>query len=101
MDLAVPAHRRLTLNESEKRDHYLNLATKLKKLRKMKVTRIPIGIGTLGTVTKRLVKGLEDFKIRERVETIQTIAVRSARILRTVQETLNLQSLKLQGETIY
>ena len=34
------------------------------------MTFIPIVIGVLGTVTKGLLKGLEDFEIRGRVETI-------------------------------
>ena len=33
---------------------------------------IPIVIGAFGTILKRLVKGLEDLKIRGQVETIQT-----------------------------
>ena len=59
---------------------------------------IPIVIGALGTVTKGLVKGLEDLEIRGRVEAIQTTALlRAARILTRVQETSrNLLSLKLQ-----
>ena len=53
----------------------------------MKVTSIPIVIGSLSTVTEELIKGLEDLEIRGRVETIQTIALlRSARILRRVLE---------------
>ena len=39
----------------------------------MKVTVIPTPIGALGRVTKELVQGQEDFEIRERVETVQTI----------------------------
>ena len=54
----------------------------------MKVTFIPIVIGALGTVTKGLVKGLENLEIRGRVETIQTTALLgSARILRRMLET--------------
>ena len=54
----------------------------------MKVTFIPIVIGALDTVTKGLLKGLEDLEIRGRVETIQTTTLlRSARILRRVLET--------------
>ncbi len=54
----------------------------------MKVTVIPIVIGALGTVTKRLVEGRDDLKIREPIETIQTTALfRSTGILRRVQET--------------
>ena len=54
----------------------------------MKMTVIPIVIGTLGTIPKSFVKGLEDLKIRGQEETIQTTALlRSARILRRVLET--------------
>ena len=53
-----------------------------------KVTVIQIVIGALGTVTKRLVKGLEDLEITGRVETIQTTPLlRSTRLLRRVLET--------------
>ena len=51
----------------------------------MTVTVIPIVIVPVGTVTKGLIKGLDDLEIRERVETIQNTALlRSARILRRV-----------------
>ena len=54
----------------------------------MKVIFIPNISGAFGTVTKRLIKGLEDLEIKERVETIQTSAfLGSARILRRVLET--------------
>ena len=74
----------------------------LKKKWNMKVTIIPIAIGTLGTVTKGLVQGLEDLEIRGQVETIQTTALlRSASILRRVLETWgDLLSLKFPWETI-
>ena len=75
MDFAVQADHRIKLKESEKKDKYLNLARELKKLWNMKVTVIPLVIGALGTVTKGLVKGLEDLKIRGQVETIQTSAL--------------------------
>ena len=38
----------------------------------MKVTIIPIVIGAFDTVTKGLLKGLEDLEVGDRVETIQT-----------------------------
>ena len=54
----------------------------------MKVTIIPIVIGAFGTVTKRLLKGLEDLEVGGRVENIQTtILLRTAKILRRVEET--------------
>ena len=61
----------------------------------LKVTIVPIVIGALGTITKGLLKGLEDLEFGGRVETIQTTALlRSARVLRRVLETWGL-SLKL------
>ena len=54
----------------------------------MKVTIIPIAIGAFGTVTKGLLKRLEDLEVGGRVKTIQTTALlRTARILRRVLET--------------
>ena len=42
----------------------------------------PIEVGVLETIPKVLVKGVEDFEIRDQVETIETTALlRSARIL--------------------
>ena len=38
----------------------------------MKVTIVPIVIGALGTVTKGLLKCLEDLEVGGRLETIQT-----------------------------
>ena len=40
----------------------------------IKMMLIPIIIGSLGTVTKRLIKGLADAEIKGRVENIQTDA---------------------------
>ena len=98
VDFAVPADHRIKLKECEKKDKYLDLARKLKKLWNMKVTIVPIVIGALGTITKGLLKGLEDLEVGERVETIQTTALlRTARILRRVLETWgDLLSLKVQ-----
>ena len=44
------------------------LARELKKLWNVKVTIIPIVIGAFGTVTKGLLKGLEDLEVGNRVE---------------------------------
>ena len=88
VDFAVPADHRIKLKECEKRKKYLDLARELKKLWNMKVTIIPIVIGSFGTVTKELLKGLEDLEVGGRVETIQTTALlKTARILRRVMET--------------
>ena len=67
MDFAVPADNRIKLKEYEKKDKYLDLARKLKtttKLWNMNRTNIPVVIGVFGTVTKGLLKGLEDLEIK-------------------------------------
>ena len=62
------------LKESEKKDKCLDLAWELKKLWNIKVVILPIVIGALGIINKRLTKGLEDLELRGRVEIIQTTA---------------------------
>ena len=48
---------------------------------------MPVVIGALGTITKGLLKGLEDLEVGGLVETIQTTALLiTARILRRVLE---------------
>ena len=63
----------------------------------MKVTIIPIVIGSFDTVTKGLLKSLEDLEVGGRVETIQTTALlKTARVLRRILETYgDLLSLNL------
>ena len=100
VDFAVLADHRINLKEWEKKDKYLDLARELKKLWNMKMTIVPIVI--LGTITKGLLKGLEDFEAGGWVETIQTTALlKTARILRRVLKTWrDLLSLNLQWKTI-
>ena len=63
-DFSVPANHRVKLKESEKKDKYLDFARVLKILWNMKMTVIPVVNSSLGTVTKGLIKGLEDLEIR-------------------------------------
>ena len=102
VDFTVPADHRIKLKECEKKDKYLDLTKELKKLWNMKVTIVPIVIGAFGTITKGLLKGLEDLEVGGRVETIQmTALLRKAGRLRRVMETCrDLLSLKLQWKTI-
>ena len=63
----------------------------------MKVTIVPIVIGSFGTVTKGLLKGLEDMEVGGREETTQTATLlRTDRILRKILKTRgDLLSLQL------
>ena len=102
VDFAVPGDHRINLKESEKKDKYLGLAREIKKLWNMKVPIVLIVIDALGTVTKGLLKGMEDLEIGGWVETIKTTALlRTTRILKRVLETWgDLLSLKPQWKTI-
>ena len=102
VDFAVPADYRINLKECEKKDKYLDFARELKKLWNMKMTIVPIVIGAFGTITKGLLKGLEDLEVGEQVKTIQmTALLRITRILRRVLETWgDLLSLKPKWKTI-
>ncbi len=71
----LPLEHRVELKETEKKDKYLDLDRELKKLYNIKVTITAIVIGAFGTVTKGLLKRLEDLKVGSRVETIQTTAL--------------------------
>ena len=102
VDFAVLADHRIKLKECEKREKYLDLARKSKKQWNMQVTIIPIVISAFGTVTKGLLKGLEELEFGGQVETIQTTALlRTVRILRSVLETWgDLLLLKFRWKTI-
>ena len=64
VDFAVLADHRVKLKESEKKDKYLDLARKSKKLWNLKRTFISTVIGALGAVTEGLSNGLKDLEIR-------------------------------------
>ena len=102
VDFAVPEDHRINLKEHAKKDKYLDLARELEKWWNMKVTIVPIVISAFSTITKGLLKGLEDLEVDGWVETLQmTALLRIARILRRVLETWgDLLSLKLQWKTI-
>ena len=69
-----------------------------KKLLNMKVTVIPIITGALGTVTERLLLGLEDLEIVGPVKNIQTTAL--LRLSRILGIWGNIHSLRIQWKTI-
>ena len=75
VDFAVPADHRIKLKECEKKDKYLDLARDSKRLRNMKVTIVPIVFGTFGTITKGLLRGVEDLEVGGRLESIQNDSI--------------------------
>ena len=61
MDFAVPAGHIVKLKVNEKKDKSLDLAKELKKPLNMKVTIIPIVIGTFWRSLERIIKGTGRF----------------------------------------
>ncbi len=86
MEFAVPVDHRIKLKECKKKGVPPPCSRiEKKKLWNMKVTIVPIVIGAFGTITKGLLKELEDLEVGGRMETIQTTTLlRTARILRRV-----------------
>ena len=71
MDFAGSADQGVKMKEREKEDQFLNLTRELKKLWNMKVIVIPNIIGALVTMSKGLVRELEELEIRGRVEAVR------------------------------
>ena len=63
VDFVISADDRVNIKEIDKIHIYLDLARGHKKLRNMRVTVIPIVIGELGIVPKRLERGREQMQI--------------------------------------
>ena len=85
MDFAVPIGHWVKLKESENKDNFFDLNKEVKKLWNMEAKAVPIVIGALGTVTRGLIQGHEELKLKGQVATIQTTTLlRSAKILRRV-----------------
>ena len=71
VDFAFLADYRIKLIECENKNKYLDFVKELKKLWNIQVTIIPIVVGAFVTVTKLLLKVLEDLETGGWVETIQ------------------------------
>ena len=71
VDFTVPADPRVKLKESEKKDEYLDLAREQKKTVEHEGDGDSNLNCALGTVTKVLVKGLEDLEIRGQAKNTQ------------------------------
>ena len=95
VDFAVLADHWIKLKKYEKKDKYLELVRILKNPWNMLVTIIPIVICAFGTVTKGLLKGLEDLEVEGWVKTIQTTIIENGQNTETSYGDLRRLSLKL------
>ena len=94
----VIQRQRRFLKISEKMNKCLDLAVNLKRLCKIKMTRVPIVAAALGMLLRRQGKRLKENRDQRKNQIIQTTELlRSARILRRVLETWeDLLSLSLR-----
>ena len=87
IDVAIPEDTGVQAKEDEKVQKYQDLAREIRKMWGMRTQVIPVVMGALGTVPKRLEKYLESLGVRTPIELIQrTALLGTARILRQVIE---------------
>ena len=83
--MTVPSDRKIALKEIEKKSKYKDLELEIQRMCHMKAIVIPVVVGALGTVKKRLVENIKKVSERATVTEIQKICMLgSARILRKV-----------------
>lgn len=90
IDIAVPGDVRVDRKEDEKIEKYRDLCRELGRLWGVRCSVVPVVVGALGTIPKRLKSYMALLDINLSVETIQKSAILgTARILRKVLETEN------------
>ena len=86
LDIAVPNDNRVCMKEQEEVEKYQELRWEISRMWNMKkVTVIPMVIGALGTVSKRIQSWIKKIGVEVRTEQLQkTALLGTARILRKV-----------------
>ena len=87
MDIAVPGDSNVLQEETEEYQKDQDLARELKRIWKSRTKVVPVVVGALGSVSKKLAGHLEQLGIKDQTRTMQKSALLgSARILRKVLE---------------
>ena len=87
MDMAVSGDSNVLQKETEKYEKYQELAREIKMIWKSRTKVVPVVVGALGSVSKKLAGHLEQLGIKNRTRTMQKSALLgSAHILRKVLE---------------
>jgi hypothetical protein len=85
VDFSVPLDKNVVSKEDEKVEKYLPLAQEIRKMHKVHTEIIPIVIGALGTVPKRLTRYLKALGIPDVIGSMQmTVLLGTTRILKNV-----------------
>ena len=88
IDFAVPWDKNVKLKEDEKLFRYNPLAQEMTKLYGMKARVVPIVVGGLGTIPKRLPKYIKQLEIPDVIGGLQTSAIIGSSII--IKSVLNL-----------
>ena len=85
VDFSVPMDKNVVKKEDEKVEKYLQLAQEIRKMHKVNTEIIPVVIGALGTVPKRLPRYLKALGIPDVIGSMQTtVLLGTTRILKNV-----------------
>ncbi|XP_068723790.1 uncharacterized protein [Montipora capricornis] len=87
VDIAVPGDSNVRQKETKKYEKYQHLVKEMKRMWKSRTKVVPVVVGGLGSVSKKLTGHLEQLGIKDRTRTMQKSALLgSACILRKVLE---------------
>ena len=87
MDIAVPGDNNVLQKETERYEKYQDLAREIKRIWKSRTKVVPVVVGALGSMSKKLAGHFEQLGIENRSRTMQKSALLgSAHILRKVRE---------------
>ena len=85
VDIAVPGDSNILQKETENCEKYQDLAREIQRIWKSRTKVVPVVVGALGSVSKKLAGHLEQLGIKNRTRTMQKSALLgSAHILRKV-----------------
>ena len=87
VDIAVPGDNNILQKETEKCEKYQDLAREIQRICKSRTKVVPVVVGALGSVSKKLADHLEQLGIKSRTRTVQKSALLgSTHILRKMLE---------------
>ena len=75
VDIAVPGDSNILQKETQKCEKYQHLAREIQRIWKSRTKVVPVVVGALGSVSKKLVGHLEQLGIKNRTRTMQKSAL--------------------------
>ena len=88
IDFAVPVDENMLKKENKKIERYLPLAYEVRKLHKVKTRIVPVVVGSLGVVSKRLKGYIDELGIPDVIGGLQMLVLIGT--TKTLRKVLNL-----------